>query len=119
MTRCPLSDDPQEKKQHDVLAQLLQQLGIIVAYMGKAAFLTPVQVTSPTAACKKMGKLYENLFETPDATITPKLHIVVEHVPQFAGRFQNVGLISEHGLESLHAEANVTARRYALLREGF
>lgn len=115
MTQCLQSVIPAEKAERDIYQQLLTNLGTIVSLMGKAKFLSDKEISDLCGSCQRMGELYGNLLEKPDVTITPKLHILVEHVPQFSKRFKTVALISEHGLESLHASLNKVARRYACL----
>ena len=61
--------------------------------------------------CDWLGKNFPLLF--PDRAITPKLHMLFIHVPQFAAKHKNLGLFSESAFESLHGEFNHYDRVYA------
>ena len=61
--------------------------------------------------CNSLGKDFPVLF--PDRAITPKLHMLFVHVPEFAAKHKNLGLFSESVFESIHAEFNQLDRTYA------
>lgn len=43
-------------------------------------------------------------FELPDATITPKMHILEDHVGDWLATYKvGLGFFSEHGVEVSHA----------------
>ena len=65
--------------------------------------------------CWDLGYYFPRHF--PDETIPPKLHMLICHIPEIAMKFGTVGLLSEHGLESLHASINSISRVYASVRD--
>jgi hypothetical protein len=64
-----------------------------------------------STACTWMGDNFHIKF--PRRTISPKLHMLFIHVPQFARKHNNLGLFSESAFESIHAEFNQYDRTYA------
>ena len=49
----------------------------------------------------------------PERTITPKFHVATHHFCEFAAKYRTVGLVSEHCLESTHAEFKKYDQRFA------
>jgi hypothetical protein len=52
------------------------------------------------------GKAY------PNRSITPKLHMLTHHFPEFAEKYHTIGLLSEHSLESTHSEFKNYDKRF-------
>lgn len=114
LTNC-LSGEGEENEQQNNYKALLMALGKIVRKMGAPKFLSEEEMNELEIDCHNFGRLYLQLADKDD-TVTPKMHTIVKHVPEFMRRFGTVGLISEHGLESMHARLNKIAQRYACLR---
>jgi hypothetical protein len=76
--------------------------------------LSAFEIDKLTSLCWDLGSLYPKLF--PDKTITPKLHILVFHVPQFAAKWKYVGMFSESGFESIHKNVNAKCRTFCQIR---
>lgn len=123
VTACIESSDEMQQKEKVLLQGILTSLGNIVQLMGKARFLSEEEISKLCQSCSILGKQYEELMaiykgdkESKFMTVTPKLHLLITHVPEFAQKYKTVGIISEHGLESLHATLNGIGRRFACLR---
>uniref|UniRef100_A0A8R1EVG6 Uncharacterized protein n=2 Tax=Caenorhabditis japonica TaxID=281687 RepID=A0A8R1EVG6_CAEJA len=43
-------------------------------------------------------------------TVTPKMHVLLEHVTEFVNRYGTLGKMSEQGIESLHKHVNLLKR---------
>lgn len=49
----------------------------------------------------------------PEESVTPKLHMLEDHVLEFASKWGlGIGIYSEQGGESIHAEFNSLKRQY-------
>ena len=81
----------------------------------KATFLTPQEVRELQIRCWDMGYFVPANF--PEESIPPKLHMLVCHIPDIAEKWRTIGLLSEHGLESMHASINSMQRVYANVRD--
>jgi hypothetical protein len=60
--------------------------------------------------CGWLGENFPVLF--PHRIISPKLHMLFIHVPQFARKHRNLGLYSESAFESIHAQFNLYDRTF-------
>ena len=50
----------------------------------------------------------------PEASVTPKLHLLEDHVLEFLGQWRvGFGMLGEQGAESIHAAYNNLKRVYA------
>ena len=84
---------------------------ILVGPFAEAKFLSPKQVEDLNHSCWALGEWFPKAF--PNETIPPKLHILIAHVPECAQAWGTLGILSEHGLESLHAQVNADIRQFA------
>lgn len=64
--------------------------------------------------CKKFGLLFAQHFS--ENSVTPKIHILVHHVPEFIEMFRTIGKMSEQGVESTHAQMNKQGRTFVVIR---
>ena len=48
-------------------------------------------------------------------TITPKMHVMIYHMPELAQRYRTVGMFSEHAGEAIHTVFNKLNRQYVYL----
>ena len=55
------------------------------------------------------------IYVFPDQTITPKMHIMIYHMPELAQLYHTVGMFCEHGGEALHPVFNKLGRQYVYL----
>ena len=104
---------------HDVtvkqkLTLLFENLREIFSYFD-SRFLTEEEVTKLCHLCWKFGSWFPLTF--PEERIPPKLHFLIAHIPECALKWRTVGLLGEHGLESIHAALNAEERVYASVRE--
>ena len=81
----------------------------------KATFLTPAEVKELQIRCWDLGYFVPANF--PEESTPPKLHMLVCHIPEVAEKWRTIGLLSEHGLESMHASINSMQRVYANVRD--
>ena len=59
---------------------------------------------------------YRDMF--PECPITPKMHILQQHVPEWMKRWHvGLGLHGEQGGEALHNKFNQLQRQYASIRD--
>lgn len=55
----------------------------------------------------------------PSATITPKLHMMEDHVVDFVSQWRvGIGMLGEQGAESIHTVFNQLGRTYANMTNG-
>ena len=80
-------------------------------HMKSVRELNPDALKDLSATCKWMGDNFPVMF--PRRMISPKLHMLFIHVPQFARKHKNIGLFSESPFESVHAEVNGYDRTFA------
>ncbi|CAI5453151.1 unnamed protein product [Caenorhabditis angaria] len=59
----------------------------------------------------EMKKVY------PEKSVTPKLHIMVQHFPVFADKYKTLGKTSEQGAEAQHAEINIMNRDLSAIKD--
>ena len=70
----------------------------------EARFLEQKEVTDLVNKCYDFGCWFPQNFV--GESIPPKLHMVVCAIPVCVTKWKTLGLLSEHGLESLHAAIN-------------
>jgi hypothetical protein len=106
------SDHPQLRDRFVGVLILFSQIhGLIFT----ARFLTEDEIVRLTDMCHWLGIIHPNQF--PERNITPKLHILVFHMPEFVARWKSLGLFSESGLESIHKGINTQMRTFCPIRE--
>ena len=81
----------------------------------KAKFLTTDEIKALCVRCWELGTWFPKNF--PSETIPPKLHFLICHIPDCAIKFRTIGLLSEHGLESIHKDVNAIERVYCTVRD--
>ena len=77
-------------------------------YLCAARRLTAREIKEIETASKELKEKFGTLF--PEREITPKIHMLMVHVPLFAKQYQTLGLFSEAVIESVHAEQNTIER---------
>ena len=78
-------------------------------------FLDPNEIKGLSILCWELGVWFPRNF--PEETIPPKLHFLIGHIPEIAARWETIGLLPEHGLESIHANVNAINRTYCTVRD--
>ena len=74
----------------------------------QSRFLDPNEIKGLSILCWELGVWFPRNF--PEETIPPKLHFLIGHIPEIAARWKTIGLLSEHGLESIHTNVNAINR---------
>ena len=87
--------------------------GIVDLFVGR--FLSDKEVSELCTRCWELGSWFPQTF--PTETIPPKLHFLICHIPECAQRWRTIGLLSEHGLEAIHADINSIERVYRTVRD--
>ena len=89
----------------------MKQYSKVRPHMRSLAKLTNKSQKEITATCNWIGSNYTLMF--PERIISPKLHMLIVHVPQFAQKYNNLGLYSESAFESIHGEVNKLEQVFA------
>ena len=71
------------------------------------------QVLDLQTKAYEFGNWYPVNF--PNQTITPKMHIMIYHMPELAELYHTVGMFCEQGGEALHPLCNKLDRQYVYL----
>lgn len=107
LTEC-LANRGQER---DIFQNCLTILGQIIRF-AKPRFLNDEEVQEVKNLCQAMGDEYEKLAYMP-YSVTPKMHLLVNHIPHYVEVNRTIALINEHGTEMTHAQQNNMGRRFA------
>lgn len=106
---------------HPVLSEkfqtYLKSLGGIYALISKASFLSDQEIQMLTQLCGEFRRFLIKTF--PGKGLTTKMHLLTDHVPEFATRHKTVGLQSEQPLETLHKNLNELHRRFCCVRNEY
>jgi len=73
--------------------------------------LSDDEITRLQSLSIELAEFYPKNY--PERTITPKFHVATHHFSEFAKKYRTVGLVSEHCLESTHAEFKKYDQRFA------
>lgn len=90
---------------------LRSHMSIVQSIGMKSTFLTPDEIQHLRISAEEFVLLYHSTFD--DSSLTPKAHILLHHLPEFAEKFKFVGLLSEQGIESTHHRFNLAENRFA------
>jgi hypothetical protein len=58
---------------------------------------------------------WDSYIDNCSSSVTPKVHLLKEHVERLLEFYDTVGLFAEDAMESIHAIINALARRYCAL----
>ena len=83
---------------------LLEILNELYHLCMEARGLSESEIMRVRHLATELGRYYPTSY--PTRTITPKLHTLIYHIPEFVERHRTVGLLSEHCIEATHAEFN-------------
>ncbi|XP_074658656.1 uncharacterized protein LOC141911568 [Tubulanus polymorphus] len=95
--------------------ELFERLSNLYALYTACRFLTADEKSLFRKLCHDFGRFYTDAF--PSFTITPKLHILIYHAPDFVDMWGSLGLFGEQGLEGKHASVNRDNRIYCTVRD--
>ncbi|KAJ8018545.1 hypothetical protein HOLleu_43399 [Holothuria leucospilota] len=105
-----IDDKPLQTKLYELFSKLREIFSLF-----DARFLSSEEVTRLCHLCWALGEWFPVAF--PDEKIPPKLHFLIAHIPECAIKWKTVGLLSEHGLESIHSCLNSEERIYSCVRD--
>lgn len=92
-----------ESKQHNFY-YLFITLNQIFQIMLASKQLSEEEIISLEDEILDFAKCMKDLF--PEVTLTPKMHVLMHHVVDFAQKYKTCGLLSEQSLEHSHAVIN-------------
>lgn len=95
--------------------KFLESVGEIYRLISRASFLNSCEIAEVIHLCYQFHEFFIDSF--PNTPMTIKMHMLIEHVPDFVRHHRTVGLLSEQALESLHATVNKLHRRFACIRK--
>jgi len=88
---------------------------ILIPPSPDAGFFSQDQVSALVDKCYSFGVWFPTNFV--NETIPPKLHMIVCALPKCVQTWYSLGLLSEHGLEGIHAQCNADERTYCRIRD--
>lgn len=103
-----------DKTLENTFCNIFEHLAKIERLMSKTDLLSDDEVSDLINNCKSFGIMFATHFS--ESSVTPKIHILVHHVPEFVARFRTIGKLSEQGVEATHARMNKVGRTYAVIR---
>ncbi|XP_074661605.1 uncharacterized protein LOC141914238 [Tubulanus polymorphus] len=95
--------------------ELFERLRSLYRLYSASRFLSKDEISNMTTQCHDFGRFFTSKF--PNVNITPKIHILVYHVPEFVNMWGTLGLFSEQALESKHASVNRDNRTFCSIRD--
>ena len=101
------------EKQSQLALDLLSRLYSLHTLYSLARPLCDHEVHELTYMCHEFGHWYPLNF--PKQRITPKMHVMIYHMPELAQRYRTVGMFSEHAGEAIHTVFNKLNRQYVYL----
>ena len=79
--------------------RVLKELTVVSRLTRTTEMLTALELNQLDLACKSFGDAFRLSYKKK---LSPKGHIIEQHVPAFARRYGTCGAFGEDGLESLH-----------------
>uniref|UniRef100_A0A914V3J0 Uncharacterized protein n=1 Tax=Plectus sambesii TaxID=2011161 RepID=A0A914V3J0_9BILA len=110
-----LGDNVTTSTYRQTFIKLLTDFGHIQSYF-VAQFLEDEEIEDFSRHCETFAENIKQLL--PNESITPKMHFLVSHLPEFARHHKTLGLISEQPLESLNAIMNKLECHFSAIRDG-
>ena len=99
--------------QSKLALELLSRLYSLHALYSLARPLCDHEVEQLTSLCHEFGCWFPIKF--PKHRITPKMHVMIYHMPELAQKYRTVGMFSEHPGEAIHTVFNKLNRQYVLI----
>jgi hypothetical protein len=109
-----LGNDPIHEEDKQSYVKLFTCLGRIQDFFF-ARFLTDENLVELEESCYQFARILIEFF--PEQSVTPKMHFLVTHLPNFAKQHRTLGLMSEQSLEALHCRVNGIERQFAAIRD--
>ena len=109
MTKHTIGSQDQSQLAHDLLSRLYS----LHSLYSLARPLCDHEVIDFTTQCHEFGCWFPVSF--PTHRITPKMHVMIYHMPELAQRYRTVGMFSEHAGEAIHTVFNKLNRQYVYL----
>ena len=100
-------------EQSQLALDLLSRLYALHALYSLARPLCDHEVSELTSLCHEFGCWFPIHF--PKLRLTPKMHVMIYHMPELAARYRTVGMFSEHAGEAIHTVFNKLNRQYVYL----
>jgi len=107
----------------DVFTPLCDKMkGIAIFLQRTKVYSTSEELEQNCEKCKEFVAFYrQHLVKTENSIIgqkfvSPKMHYLEDHIPDFAMRWGVVGLFGEDVVETLHKEVNEYRRRFAEMK---
>ena len=100
-------------KQSQLALDLLSRLYSLHQLYSLARPLCDHEVQQLTSLCHEFGCWFPVNF--PKHRLTPKMHVMIYHMPELAQRYRTVGMFSEHAGEAIHTVFNKLNRQYVYL----
>ena len=100
-------------EQSQLALDLLSRLYTLHSLYSLARPLCDHEVDELTSKCHEFGCWFPVSF--PKNRITPKMHVMIYHMPELAQRYRTVGMFSEHAGEAIHTVFNKLNRQYVYL----
>jgi hypothetical protein len=100
-------------EQAQLARDLLSRLFFLHSLYSLARPLCDHEVDELTSKCHEFGCWFPVSF--PKHRITPKMHVMIYHMPELAARYRTVGMFSEHAGEAIHTVFNKLNRQYVYL----
>ena len=99
--------------QSKLALELLSRLYSLHALYSLARPLCDHEVEQLTSLCHEFGCWFPIKF--PKHRITPKMHVMIYHMPELAQKYRTVGMFSEHPGEAIHTVFNKLNTQYVYL----
>ena len=100
-------------QQSQLALDLLSRLYSLHALYSLDRPLCDHEVEQLTSLCHEFGHWYPLNF--PKQRITPKMHVMIYHMPELAQPYRTVGMFSEQVGEAIHTVFNKLNRQYVYL----
>ena len=108
----------------DVFTPLVTKLTKAIIFISRIEPMQDLQIEDGCKVCEEYVQMYRDLMRVGEMhpvlmeniSITPKMHILEEHVPEFARKWGTVGFFGEDVIETLHKDYNSMIRRYCAVR---
>ena len=99
--------------QSELAHALLSRLHSLHTLYSLARPLCDHEVADLTSQCHEFGCWFPLSF--PKLRLTPKMHVMIYHMPELAAKYRTVGMFSEHPGEAIHTVFNKLNRQYVYL----
>lgn len=107
-----------------VMKRLITKLTEVIIFISRIEPMQDPEIEAGCQVCEEYVQMYRELMGVGEKhpilkeniSITPKMHILEVHVPEFVREFGTVGFFGEDVIETLHKDYNSMIRRYSSVR---